>query len=165
MRLAVALGLSLVGAGCAATTQHEQAAQVAVGAEREAELAPSSSEPAVDSPRVSVAGAEDADYLGTLSREGLVAIVDRGLGRFLARMRIEPSLTAGKFAGFRVASLDPSWQDIGLRSGDVITRLNGYPIERPEQALTAFESLRTASELKVEFVRAGVPSNLRFRIE
>lgn len=164
MRFGVALWLSLLGAGCATTVRSEQAAEVSVGAESEAAFAEPSA-PAVDSPRVRVAGTEDGDYLGTLSREGLVAIVDRGLGRFLSRMRVEPSLAAGKFAGFKVASLDPAWQDIGLRSGDVITRLNGHPIERPEQALTAFESLRTASELKVDFVRAGVPSNLRFRIE
>jgi hypothetical protein len=118
----------------------------------------------VDSPRVRVAEARDA-YLGTLTREGIVAIVDGGLGRFLQHLALEPSLEAGKFRGFRVASIDPAWHGAGILSGDVITRVNGHPIERPEQALTAFESLRTASEVRVDLTRAGVAESVRYRIE
>jgi type II secretory pathway component PulC len=119
----------------------------------------------VDSPRVSLAPIDGDGYLGVIEREGLVALVDQGLGRFLQHVQLEPAVANGKFGGFRVASLDPAWKGAGIESGDVITRLNGQPIERPEQAMAAFESLRTASEVKVEFTRAGTPANLRFRIE
>jgi hypothetical protein len=118
----------------------------------------------VDSPRVRVAH-DDGAYLGTLTREGLVAILDQGLGRFLQHVKLEPSMETGKFRGFRVAAIDPAWQGVGIQSGDVITRVNGHPIERPEQALTAFESLRTASEVKVDLTRAGVAESVRYRIE
>lgn len=121
--------------------------------------------PPVDSPRVTTASVEGDGYLGVIEREGLVAIVDQGLGRFLQHVQLEPALANGKFGGFRVAALDPAWKGSGIESGDVITRLNGQPIERPEQAMAAFESLRTASEVKVEFMRQGTPANLRFRIE
>jgi len=121
--------------------------------------------PPVDSPRVEMASVEGDGTLGVIERQGLVALVDQGLGRFLQHVRLEPAMRDGKFGGFRVASLDPAWQGAGIESGDVITRLNGQPIERPEQAVAAFESLRTASELKVEFTRGGAPANLRLRIE
>jgi type II secretory pathway component PulC len=119
----------------------------------------------VDSPRVSLASVEGDGYLGVIERQGLVAIVDQGLGRFLQHLRLEPAMANGKFGGFRVASVDPAWKGAGIESGDVITRLNGQPIERPEQAMAAFESLRTASELSVDFTRGGAPANLRLRIE
>jgi S1-C subfamily serine protease len=61
--------------------------------------------------------------------------------------------------------LDPSWRDSGVQQGDVITRLNGQPIERPEQAMVAFDSLRVASEVAVEIVRDGQPMRLRYRVE
>ncbi|MFT3927331.1 MAG: hypothetical protein QM778_32655 [Myxococcales bacterium] len=119
----------------------------------------------VDSPRVELASVEGDGYLGVIERQGLVALVDQGLGRFLQHVRLEPALNNGKFGGFRVAALDPAWKGAGIESGDVITRLNGQPIERPEQAMAAFESLRTASELRVDFTRGGAPGNLRLRIE
>ncbi len=119
----------------------------------------------VDSPRVTTTSVEGDGYLGVIEREGLVAIVDQGLGRFLQHVQLEPAVANGKFGGFRVAALDPAWKGAGLESGDVITRLNGQPIERPEQAMAAFESLRTASEVKVELMRDGTPANLSFRIE
>jgi hypothetical protein len=121
--------------------------------------------PPVDSPRVNVARSGEEAYLGVIEREGLVAIVDQGLGRFLQHLRLEPAMRDGKFGGFRLAALDPAWRGVGLESGDLITRLNGQPIERPEQALAAFESLRTASEVRVDFTRDGVPSSVRYRIE
>jgi hypothetical protein len=121
--------------------------------------------PPVDSPRVRVMASGEEAYLGVIERQGLVAILDQGLGRFLQHVRLEPALTGGKFDGFRLAALDPAWQGAGLESGDLITRLNGQPIERPEQAMAAFESLRTASEVRVDFTRAGKPSSVRYRIE
>jgi hypothetical protein len=121
--------------------------------------------PPVDSPRVKMMAAGDEAYLGVIERQGLVAILDQGLGRFLQHVQLEPALSGGKFDGFRLAALDPAWHGVGLESGDLIKRLNGQPIERPEQAMAAFESLRTASEVRVDFTRAGKPSSVRYRIE
>ena len=51
-----------------------------------------------------------------------------------------------------------------LRPGDGVTRVNGFPIERPEQAQTAFESLDVASELRVAYDREGEPREIVYRI-
>ncbi len=160
----VIVGMACGVAACAAkqpvvpTANKPVPTQVAVALDRPPPAA-------VDSPRVTLAGVEGDGYLGVIERQGLVAIVDRGLGSLLQHVRLEPAMANGKFGGFRVASLDPAWQGAGIESGDVITRVNGQPIERPEQAMAAFESLRTASELSVDFTRGGTPANLRLRIE
>ena len=104
-------------------------------------------------------------YAGVVNRAGLVTIVDQGLGRFLGRLRLSPVVTQGRFVGFGVTGIDPAWGDVGLRPGDVILRVNGQPIERPEQAMAVFEGLKTASEIAVDLTREGVPATLRFRVD
>jgi hypothetical protein len=107
----------------------------------------------------------DPAYLGVLERKGLVAVIDQGLGRLLARLKLSPSMRAGRFEGFRVSEMDPAWSGTGLLVGDVLLRVNGQPIERPEQAQLAFDSLRVASEVALELLRGGAKTSLRYRVE
>jgi hypothetical protein len=108
---------------------------------------------------------KNSPYVGVIDREGLHAIIDQGLGRLLGKLKIGPVLQRGKFEGFRVTGLDPVWSGAGILLDDVIVRLNGQPIERPEQAQVAFESLRVASEISLDLTREGKPKKLRYRIE
>jgi general secretion pathway protein C len=107
----------------------------------------------------------DPTYYGLLDRTGLNAVIDQGLGRVLARIKLSPAMRSGRFEGFRVTEIDPTWSSAGLFVDDVILRLNEQPIERPEQALLAFESLRVASEVVLELNRAGEKVWLRYGIE
>ncbi|HEX8796581.1 MAG TPA: serine protease [Polyangiaceae bacterium] len=105
----------------------------------------------------------------TIARSAVRAVVDQGLGYFLQRVELDdhPVMTAGKFHGFRIANLrDPDfWAGVDLKPGDVVTGVNGFPIERPEQAQTAFDSLQVASELKVAYDRDGQPRELVYAID
>jgi len=70
-----------------------------------------------------------------------------------------------RFVGFRIAELrGPRWRGIDLKPGDVVTAVNGFSIERPEQAQQAFLSLAVASELRVDYERDGQPRTLRLAI-
>ncbi len=104
---------------------------------------------------------------GQIARSVLVPILDAGLGRFLQGVRTEAVLDHGRFVGFRILSLypdDPRFAHAGLHAGDVITRVNGQPIEHPEQALTVWNGLRVASELMIDYLRDGSPREIRFEI-
>jgi hypothetical protein len=104
---------------------------------------------------------------GTIARAALEPILDAGLGRFLQGVETEPVLEGGRFVGFRLISLYPSDErmaDVGLETGDVIQRINGQPIERPEQALSVWNGLRVASELFIEYQRGEEQRELRFEI-
>jgi type II secretion system protein C len=104
----------------------------------------------------------------TLTRSAVKAAVDQGLGAFLQHVELDdqPVMAGGKFRGFRIANLrDPNfWAGVDLKPGDVVTAVNGFPIEHPEQAQTAFESLQVASELKVAYDRDGKPRELVYAI-
>ena len=97
-----------------------------------------------------------------LGRNDVLATVDAGLGRFLQRVDVEPELQDGQFQGFRIVGLHPPefWEGVDLAPGDVITKVNGLPIERETQAYAAFETLRAAKELRVSIIRGGAPREL-----
>ena len=76
-------------------------------------------------------------------------------------------LSNRRFQGWLIKSLypnDPCYQDIDLRGGDVVQKVNGRSIEKPEQAFDVAESLRTATEIVVEFRRAGKPQRITIAI-
>jgi type II secretory pathway component PulC len=105
---------------------------------------------------------------GRLSRGEVVATLSRGLGDFLTRVQIEPLLAGGKFRGWRIVQLrqgDLMWTGVDLAPGDVVTAVNGRPIERPEQALSAFQSLAVSSELRVTYERNGARRELVYPID
>ena len=103
-----------------------------------------------------------------LKRSAVHAAIAQGLGAFLQHVDLDdaPVRVSGHFRGFRIAGLrDPQfWAGVDLKPGDVVTRVNGFPIERPEQAQTAFESLEVAPELRVSYERNGEPRELVYPI-
>jgi S1-C subfamily serine protease len=103
---------------------------------------------------------------GSLWRHDVNAAVDRGLGHFLQRVDVEPAFADDKFQGFKILQLHPQawWQGVDILPGDIVLSLNGMPIERATEAYAAFESLRTANELRVAYLRNGQRRELKYAI-
>lgn len=104
---------------------------------------------------------------GEIPRDALVGVLELGLGSFLRGVATEPHLVDGEFVGFRLVALypdDPRFAQLDLQPGDVVTRINGQRIERPEQAFEIWSGLRVSSELLVEYLKEGEPRRLRFAI-
>jgi hypothetical protein len=104
---------------------------------------------------------------GVLRRSSVGRVVDGGLGRWLAAVEVDPGVSQGRFRGWVVRSLypgDPCYRAVDLHAGDLVVKVNGKSIERPEQASDVFSSLRTAPALVVDFVRDGQPHTLTFPI-
>ena len=103
---------------------------------------------------------------GHLPRAAVLATLSRGLGAFLGRLDTEPVVESGHFRGWRIVRLrDPLFKDVDLSPGDVVTRVNGKPIERPEQALNAFQGLAMDPQLRVAYERNGKPRELVYVID
>lgn len=104
---------------------------------------------------------------GEIPRDQLVGVLERGLGHFLRGVATEPHLQDGEFVGFRVVAMypdDPRFARLDLQPGDVVTRINGQSIERPEQAFEVWSSLHVSSELLVDYLKDGEERSLRFAI-
>lgn len=103
-----------------------------------------------------------------LTRSELDGTVRAGLGAFLSRVRVEPAFNRGRFVGWRLdgARHLARWNRAGmpLRRGDVIVRVNGGSLERPDDALAVFAALRGAHALTVEVLRDGRALSLRLDV-
>jgi type II secretory pathway component PulC len=103
-----------------------------------------------------------------LVRASVKDVVAQGLGVFLQQVELDdqPALIGGKFHGFRIAALHGAefWSGVDLKPGDVVTSVNGLPIERPEQALAAFQAVASANELRVAYDRGAESRELVYRI-
>jgi S1-C subfamily serine protease len=119
-----------------------------------------------DSVSAEPAAAVDKRPKGTLYRDEVDTTVDGGLGRFLQRVEVEAALDNGKFKGFRILTLYPPtfWHDVDLKPGDVVTRVNGMPIERETQAYDAFVALKKSKELRVSYQRGAQDRTLVYKI-
>jgi hypothetical protein len=71
----------------------------------------------------------------------------------------------GKFAGWRLVGLPEEWKDIDLKPGDVVTGVNGLPLETPDQAWEAWKSVASAAQLKITLMRDGAARQLILPID
>lgn len=98
-------------------------------------------------------------------RSSLLPILDRGFGQFLRAVPIEAVTSRRRFVGFRILALREPFSNVtDLLPGDVILSVNDRSVERPEQALAVWQSLRAADELRVTYSRAGNLAVLRIPI-
>ena len=105
---------------------------------------------------------------GVLKRSAVVRVADAGIGRWLAGgAEVERKIAKARFQGWEIRRLysgDPCYVTVDLRPRDVVIRVNGKPIEKPEQAFDVLTSLRTAPTLVVDFLRDGQPQKFTLQI-
>ncbi|HEY4743802.1 MAG TPA: type II secretion system protein GspC [Desulfuromonadaceae bacterium] len=80
--------------------------------------------------------------------------------------RLLPSQKDGKVEGFRASEVKPSglFAMIGIKNGDVLQRLNDFPLDSPDKALQSFIALKGQSKLKLDLIRDGRPTTLNYDI-
>ena len=104
---------------------------------------------------------------GVIARRELLAVLDGQPGRFLQRVTPEAQFVKGRFYGWRLQSFFPGdtrFQATDVHAGDIVLRVNGSSMERPEQLIEVWQALRRAKELVVEIDRKGTGKRLRWAI-
>jgi hypothetical protein len=104
---------------------------------------------------------------GALRRAALVHLIDAGLPRWMQGVVGDRMLANHRFQGWLIKSIypgDPCYQKIDLHGGDVVQKVNGKSIEKPEQAFDVAESLRIAPAIVVDFLREGKPQRITLTI-
>jgi len=103
----------------------------------------------------------EASPPGSIWRTELKKYLQRGPQDFIQSVRVRPNFRRGKFFGWLILA----YRGPGpIRRGDVVLRVNGQGLERPEQAMKVWDDLSNRSELSVELVRARKHLLLRFPI-
>ena len=69
----------------------------------------------------------------------------------------QPAYENGVFAGYRITTRrsDPVFEELNLRSGDIITEVNGIQIDSPQKGLQILQQLARASQASVTIKRGG----------
>jgi type II secretory pathway component PulC len=113
-------------------------------------------------------GLESDVNAGVIPRAALQSELAKGIGRFLQQVRTQPVVARRRFVGWRLLTLFPDRSDIRvavLKPGDLVLRINGESVERPEDFKAVWDSLASASELVLEIERDGEPSTLHYTIQ
>lgn len=80
--------------------------------------------------------------------------------------RLLPSQKDGKVEGFRASEVKPNgvFAMIGIKNGDVLLRLNDFPMDSPDKALQSFIALKGQNRLKLDLIRDGQPQTFNYEI-
>lgn len=100
-----------------------------------------------------------------IDQRALNAALDN-IGQAMTDARMLPSVKDGKVEGFRVSEVKPKgiFGTIGLKNGDLLLRINDFPIDSPEKAIQSFASLKGQSRIKLDMIRDGQPSSFNYDI-
>ena len=81
--------------------------------------------------------------------------------------RIVPNYKNGKYEGFKLVGVRPNslYRALGIRSGDVIKRINGHDINSPNKAIELFEQFRTTSSVDLMIERRGQMKTFNYGIK
>lgn len=106
---------------------------------------------------------------GAVPRASVIAVLDRGPALFLRAHDVVPVAEQGRLVGWRLMRFFPTREasplsDLDLNPGDVLLRVNGAVVERPEQLMAIWESLYTAGEIRAELARDRELIELRYQI-
>jgi len=91
----------------------------------------------------------------------------QNVNELMRQARVRPHFTNGKPDGLRLSAIRPGslFRQIGLRTGDIITGVNGDPIESVDDALRFYTSLKDADDVTLQLRRGGVERSINYRVE
>lgn len=163
------LGDSVFDAGRLVEVKKEQAFIVIGG--KKVELltpltpptAPSGTQPAFAQPGLPVASSGGGSYV--IDQRALNAALDNPT-QAMTDARLLPSQKDGKVEGFRASEVKPGgvFAMIGIKNGDLLQRLNDFPMDSPDKALQSFIALKGQNRLKLDLVRDGQPQTFNYDI-
>ena len=100
-----------------------------------------------------------------VDQRALNAALDN-IGQAMTDARLLPSMKDGKVEGFKASEVKPQgiFGTIGIRNGDILLRMNDFPIDSPEKAIQSFASLKGQSRIKLDLIRDGQPTTFNYEI-
>jgi type II secretion system protein C len=88
------------------------------------------------------------------------------INQFMTQARIKPNFEMGRPSGFSVSEIQPGslMEKLGLQNNDVVKKVNGQVINKPEDVFQAYSQLQRDSNIELEIERGGRSEILRYEI-
>jgi general secretion pathway protein C len=100
-----------------------------------------------------------------VNREDMSSSVGN-INQFMTQARIKPNFVAGRPSGFSIAEIQGGslMEKLGLQNNDVVRKVNGQAIDKPEDIFQAYSQLQRDSNIELEIERGGRREVLRYEI-
>ena len=103
---------------------------------------------------------------GHLARGDVEGVLRKGPPWLLRRVTMEEVIREGRFIGWRILQLSfPEDWKVDLKPGDIVTKVNSLPLERPDDLWAAWLQLYSAIELRLSCEREGRPVDIVLPID
>ena len=103
-----------------------------------------------------------------IKRSELRKMHARGAGAFIRQVSLHPVMDRNRrFIGFSIERMfwnAPGFPKIGIKVGDIVLKVTGLSIARPEQFMQVWNELPKIPELVIEYLRQGRRHILRIPI-
>ncbi len=101
----------------------------------------------------------------TISSEALRQAIENPR-EILTDARFVPNIIDGRQEGFIVRELKKGgvYESLGLEDGDILLRVNDFPITGPESALQAFNALKGMDRIELDIMRRGQRISMTYQI-
>ena len=152
--------------------QNKKTYKVMVGTDEPIDNSPAieKNEPYVSS------GASSAEMLSSTEKVGSELrvqeafkekLVNEDLTTVLMQAAAEPYLEDGSVVGFKLWEIekDSIYDRAGFVDGDLITHINGTPLNGAGNAIKTLRSLRNANDVEITYVHKGSEKNLKILIQ
>lgn len=102
----------------------------------------------------------------TLKRSQIETAV-KDVNKLMKQIRIRPHFTNGEPDGFRLTGIRPNsiFYKMGLKSGDIISGVDGKTIESVDDALKFYQNLQSSSNMQLQIKRRGRMKTIDYNIE
>ena len=100
-----------------------------------------------------------------VNREDVSSAVGN-INQFMTQARIKPNFVGGRPNGFSVSEIQGGslMEKLGLQNNDVVKRVNGQAIDKPEDIFQAYSQLQRDANIELEIERGGRREVLRYEI-
>ncbi len=91
----------------------------------------------------------------------------KNVNDLMKQVRIRPHFSNGKPNGLNLSNIKSGsiFSEMGLKSGDIITGVNGKNIKSVDDALQFYESLKSSSNVQLQLKRKGRQKSVNYNIE
>ncbi len=89
----------------------------------------------------------------------------KDINKLMSQVRIRPHFKDGKSDGLSISRIKGGsiFSKLGLRNGDIVQKINGEPINSPDEVLVLYEKLKSGSRVSLEVTRKGEPKTMNYR--
>ncbi len=89
----------------------------------------------------------------------------KDINKLMSEVRIRPHFKDGQSDGLSVSRIKGGsiFSKLGLRNGDIVQKINGEPINSPDEVLALYEKLKSGSRVSFEVTRKGEPKTMNYR--